>query len=101
MPSVSAYESPEDRAVVIKVNGNFAPIIHDEFQAVYSRTPPESRFIVDLSETEAFESASLSLLLELRNYAGGPQANIDIVNCPEQAKQLLELMNFDQLFNMP
>ena len=101
MSSVSAAQSIDDNAFVIKVHGRFEPAIGDAFQEVYADAPPKSRFVVDFADTEAFDSASLSLLLGLRNYAGGQNADVALVNCPEDGKQLLELMNFDQLFRIP
>ena len=69
MSSVSAAQSTDDNAFVIKVHGRFEPSIGDAFQQVYADVSPHSRFVVDFSETEAFDSASLSLLLSLRHYA--------------------------------
>jgi hypothetical protein len=40
------------------------------------------------------------MLLLLRDYAGGEQSNIQIVNCAPDVKKILLISNFEQLFDI-
>jgi HptB-dependent secretion and biofilm anti anti-sigma factor len=40
------------------------------------------------------------MLLLLRDYAGGDSANIDIMHCRNEIKNILEISNFQKLFKI-
>lgn len=85
--------------VCIQIQGQFDFSYHQDFRRSYeSLTEKPQRYVVDLKETTYLDSSALGMLLLLRDYAGGSDSAVEIVNCNEDVKKILMISNFDQLF---
>ena len=59
-----------------------------------------AQYIVDLSATEYLDSSALGMLLLLREHAGGESSNIRISKASPEVKKILDVANFEKLFNI-
>jgi anti-anti-sigma factor len=99
--SLQKIVSDEGNTVAIRIGGRFDFQLHREFRDAYrSESPAARKYVVDLKGTEYMDSSALGMLLLLREHAGGDRAEVDIVNCGPEIKQILTISNFHQLFNI-
>ena len=56
--------------------------------------------MIDMKGTSYLDSSALGMLLLLRDYAGGDDASISIVNANDDVKKILSISNFEQLFTI-
>lgn len=95
--------SDDGATVVISISGRFDFGIHREFRNAYEKAEaktPTPKYLVDLGGTEYMDSSALGMLLLLREHAGGDRAEVSIVNCRPVIKEILDIANFDKLFNI-
>jgi anti-anti-sigma factor len=92
--------STDGKAVTIQIKGRFDFKVHKEFRQVYEAQPPHQRYVVDLQDTEYLDSSALGMLLLLREHAGNDRADIHIVHCRPEIRQILTTANFHQLFSI-
>lgn len=85
---------------IINIQGRFDFSLQSEFRQSYELAAPSSNFVVDFAATDYIDSSALGMLLLLRDYAGGDSANIDIVHCRNEIKNILEISNFQKLFQI-
>ena len=87
--------------LVIAIDGRFDFSSHQEFREAYQdhESQPES-YVIDMQDATYLDSSALGMLLLLRDYAGGDQSNIQIVNCNQDVKKILTISNFEQLFEI-
>lgn len=99
--SITASPSADGQELTITIEGRFDFSSHQEFRRSYEEvdTKPSS-FVVDMQGTTYLDSSALGMLLLLRDYAGGDDAKISIVNCNDDVKKILSISNFDQLFSI-
>lgn len=83
---------------IIRIHGQFDFLLNADFRDAYRRFPPESHFILDMTDVEAIDSSALGMLLMLREYAGDEAARIVLRGLSEDVRRVLELSNFDRLF---
>lgn len=99
--AITSTVSPDGNQVTIYIQGRFDFSSHQEFRGAYERlTPAPSLYRVDLQGTSYLDSSALGMLLLLRDYAGGDQSNIQILNCTPDVKKILLISNFEQLFHI-
>ncbi|RMF16439.1 MAG: anti-sigma factor antagonist [Gammaproteobacteria bacterium] len=99
--SITSSRSDDNRTLTIRVQGRFDFSSHQEFRDAYETGGEDvAEFIIDMSETTYLDSSALGMLLLLRDYAGGDDANIRIVNCNNDVKKILTISNFEQLFSI-
>jgi anti-anti-sigma factor len=99
--AITSTVSPDGNQITIYIQGRFDFSSHQEFRNAYeklSQTP--SQYRVDLQGTSYLDSSALGMLLLLRDYAGGEQSKIQIVNCAPDVKKILLISNFEQLFDI-
>jgi len=93
--------STTNSEVTIKVDGRFDFSDHQAFREAYEEQSSDvSKYVVDMSTASYLDSSALGMLLLLRDYAGGDQANIEIVNCNDDVKKILTISSFEQLFTI-
>lgn len=90
----------EDNFVTITLEERFNFEIHRDFRDAYSKHPPASSFIVDMSRVEYLDSSALGMLLLLREFAGGDKSTISIVHCKPTVERIFKVANFDRLFTL-
>lgn len=98
--TINARVSPDGSELTIQVAGRFDFSAHQEFRKAYEIAAKPERFVIDMRDATYLDSSALGMLLLLRDYAGGDDANIRIVNCNEDIKGILTVSNFDQLFTI-
>lgn len=91
----------DDQALVISVAGRFDFSLHQEFRDAYENSDeqPEA-YKVDMREATYLDSSALGMLLLLRDFAGGDNAKVEIVNCNSDVRKILSISNFEQLFTI-
>jgi len=97
-----AINTTEDNGkLIIKIDGRFDFSIHQEFRNAYEgakSTPKE--YEVDMRTTSYLDSSALGMLLLLRDFAGGNNAKISIINTSPDVRKILTISNFEQLFTV-
>jgi len=97
MGQMSITNAPEE--LWIKVEGRFDFSNHQEFKLAYeSCMPPPKRYCIDLKEATYLDSSALGMLLLLRDYAGGENAEVKLLNPRPAVREILMTSCFDTLF---
>ncbi len=100
--SVTSEVSTDDNTITIKISGRFDFAEQNEFRDCYYDISPgeNTQFIIDMSGANYMDSSALGMLLMMREYLGGNTANISIINCSPDIKNILTVANFQSLFTM-
>ncbi len=99
--AITSTVSPDGNQVTIYIQGRFDFSSHQEFRSAYEKlSHAPTNYRVDLQGTSYLDSSALGMLLLLRDYAGGEQSSIQIVNCAPDVKKILLISNFEQLFDI-
>lgn len=70
----------------------------NSFLAAFTVYPPETYFIVDMSNIQFIESSGIGLLVMLRKYAGGDDSKITLSGCGQHVYDVLHTTYFFDLF---
>ena len=98
---VSTELMADDSQITIKIAGRFDFSSHQEFRKAYEDLDkPVTSYVIDMAAAEYLDSSALGMLLLMREHAGGDHANIRIVNCRPQIKNILKVANFAKLFKV-
>ena len=97
---MSVTTSTTNNQHTIKINGRFDFSVQSDFRKAYEEVPGNSSFIMDFSSTDYMDSSALGMLLLLRDYAGGDNAKVELVQCGTEIKNILEISNFQKLFSI-
>lgn len=99
--AITSTVSPDGNQVTIYIQGRFDFSAHQEFRNAYEKLPKiPSQYRVDLQGTNYLDSSALGMLLLLRDFAGGEQAHIQVLNASPDVKKILLISNFEQLFDI-
>ena len=97
--AISSTISEDGSELTIVIKGRFDFSAHQDFRGTYEKlTKKPSRYRVDLKDTAYLDSSALGMLLLLRDYAGGDNADIQILNASADVRRILTISNFEQLF---
>ncbi len=90
-----------DNTLTISVAGKFDFHALQQFRNSYTEveTKPES-YIVDFAQTSDVDSAALGMLLALRDFAGGDDAKVQLINCNQNITKALSLTKLTELFKV-
>ncbi len=99
---VKSKTSADGKTITIKISGRFDFAVQNEFRNCYYNTDPAAKikFIVDMSGANYMDSSALGMLLMMREYLGSNSADISIINCSPDIKNILTVANFQSLFDM-
>lgn len=99
--AIRTTASADGKEILIQVDGRFDFSCHQEFRHAYqgNGVRPE-RYVIDLQGAVYLDSSALGMLLLLRDYAGGDEARIRIVNCNDDVRRILTISNFQRLFSI-
>ncbi len=90
-----------DNILTIEVSGRFDFTGYQEFRDCYETLSEQpTRFVVDFLEATYLDSSALGMLLLLRDFGGGDDAAIELVNCNPDVRKILTISNFGQLFEI-
>ncbi|BFM06733.1 STAS domain-containing protein [Halioxenophilus aromaticivorans] len=99
--AVSAKIDVPDQSLVISIIGRFDFSSHNDFRSAYeSLDPLPGNIRIDMKQASFIDSSALGMLLILRDFAGGNDANIAITHCNDEVRSILEVANFDDLFTI-
>lgn len=99
--SITSSAADNGKTLTIKVQGRFDFSSLQLFRTAYEKvTPKPEKFIVDLKESDYLDSSALGMLLALRDYGGGDNADISIINCNSDVKKILVITKLDELFKV-
>lgn len=98
--AIDSKLSADKKLVNIAIRGRFDFSAVNDFRSAYESHPKNLLFSIDLRQTEHIDSSALGMLLNMRNYLGGDQARIEIVNCSPGIKKILEISRFDKKFTI-
>lgn len=94
------YES-KDHQLVIHIGGRFDFRALNDFRDSYENSGHVvNKYIIDLKQSDYLDSSALGMLLTLRDYAGGENSNIKIINTPSDIKRILYITKLDSLFEI-
>lgn len=84
----------------IKVNGRFEFSVHKEFrEAIKLAEKGVTQIDVNLENTDYLDSSALGMLLILCDKQAGKKP-VQILNAQKNIKTVLEIANFNNLFNL-
>ena len=99
--TIRSEVSESGDTIIISISGRFDFSAHQDFRDSYEGSEPDSlRYQVDMSETTYLDSSALGMLLLLRDFAGGDDGTVEILNCNPDVKKILTISNFEQLFSI-
>ena len=99
--SVVTEVSGDGKKLTISIKGRFDFGRHQEFRESYEKFSQKPEiYVVDLKDTTYLDSSALGMLLLLRDYAGGEDANVSVSNCSADVRKILAISNFDKLFDI-
>jgi anti-anti-sigma factor len=96
--SVTSERSEDGKQLTIRVRERFDFSAHQDFRSAYEDVPGDSRFVVDLQGANYLDSSALGMLLLLRDHAGGERADVQLINCSDAVRRILDISNFSKLF---
>ncbi len=96
---VHTRRSDDGETLTIAIEGRFDFSTHQAFRDAYEKDSDGVRhWVVDMSDASYLDSSALGMLLLLRDYAGGDNANVRMENCNDDVRRILTISNFEQLF---
>ncbi len=99
--TITSNLSPDGNELTIKVQGRFDFSSLQQFRNAYEKVSPKPKaFVIDLKESDYLDSSALGMLLALRDYAGGDEANIRIKDANADIKKILVITKLDELFKI-
>jgi anti-anti-sigma factor len=98
MADIVEFEVKDNKAT-IRVGERFDFNVHSDFRSAYEKLDMAkvSGFEVDLRATKYMDSSALGMLLVFREHVGG-RGKIELVNCRDEIRSILEVANFQKLF---
>lgn len=100
--SVTSEMSSDGKTKTIKINGRFDFSVQSEFRDSYHDLSGDDKVnvIVDMNGANYMDSSALGMLLMMREHLGGDSASIVISNCSSEIKNILNVANFQSLFQI-
>lgn len=90
-----------DRQLTIGVEGRFDFRVYDSFRNAYADVGDSiEKFVIDLAAAEYMDSSALGMLLLLREFAGGDDADIQLISPNAEIRNVLDIANFGKLFTI-
>ncbi len=99
--AISAKMDTHQQTLIINIIGRFDFNSHNDFRQSYENLPePPQRVLINMKQATFIDSSALGMLLILRDLAGGDSANIEIVDCNDEVREILNMANFNNLFSI-
>jgi anti-anti-sigma factor len=98
---ITSQASADGQNIQIKVDGRFDFSTYEQFRAAYKQAAGAgTRYVIDMRQTEYMDSSALGMLLLLRERSGGDNADIKIINCNPEIRQVFRIAQFERLFDI-
>lgn len=99
--AINSELSADGKELRISIDGRFDFSCHQDFRHAYQREDASpSQYLIDLKGAVYLDSSALGMLLLLRDYAGGDDSNVKILNPSEDVRKILHISNFQRLFTI-
>jgi len=99
--SITSSLSNDGNVLTIKVTVRFDFSSLQQFRNSYEKIIPKPlSYVIDLKESEYLDSSALGMLLALRDYAGGDNADLSVINCNPDVEKILVITKLDELFKV-
>lgn len=98
--SLIKHVSSDSRTVTIKIDGMFDLSLQGDFRKAYEDCDRSVRYIIDLRDTDYMDSSAFGMLLVFKDFVGGDDADISIINTSEDLKKSFFMLQFDRMFNV-
>ena len=97
--TIAVQQSDDQKQLRLKIIGRLELADHRDFREAYLETDPsEVSYIVDLADTASIDSATLGMLLAMREELGGEKVVITLTNCSPEILKILSVTNIARLF---
>jgi anti-anti-sigma regulatory factor len=91
----------DKKELTLSLIGKFDYTCHQDFLSAFEALEPiPEKFVIDTLEITAIDSSALGMLLLLRNFAGGDNSDIRIINAKVDILKLMRTCKFDELFEI-
>ncbi|MBB3101837.1 STAS domain-containing protein [Azomonas macrocytogenes] len=99
--TIVSHPSADGDELIIAIPGRFDFNKHQDFRDCYrcAGIHPK-RYVIDFANTTYLDSSALGMLLLLRDFAGGDEADIRLINCGSTVREILSIASFEQLFEI-
>ena len=98
--SITTSSQNDGKTLKISVSGTLGNDIHKEFREAYENNTSSS-YVVDLGNAQNIDSSGLGMLLLLRDFAGGEDSDITLMNCSSTILEIFNVTCFFRLFTIP
>ena len=99
--TISSEVSQTGEELTITISGRFDFSLHQQFRDSYAELEKKPlKYRIDMRDANYLDSSALGMLLILRDYAGGDNAEVEILNCNGDVRKILTISNFEQLFTI-
>jgi anti-anti-sigma factor len=99
--AVDAKLDSANKSLEIKISGRFDFSVHQDFRKATDQTSSRvNNIVVDMGGVDYMDSSALGMLLVLRDKVGDSASAVKIINSKPDVKKILEIANFDKLFNL-
>ena len=95
--------SKENNVAIVRLSGRFDFNTHREFRNAVDPLANETAIagvVIDFSDVEYLDSSALGMLLMVREKMGGAKKGVTLGGVHGNVKQVLEIANFRQLFQI-
>jgi len=98
---MAIQSSVADSTLTIEISERFDFSAYQNFRDCYENlVEMPARFVVDFLDATYLDSSALGMLLLLRDFGGGDDASIELINCNPDVRKILTISNFGQLFEI-
>lgn len=89
----------ENKELLIKLHDRFDFTCLKNFRMAYETImSPVNKYVIDFNESDYIDSSGLGMLLALKDYAGGEEAEIILINCNYQIRKIFCVTKLEDLF---
>jgi anti-anti-sigma factor len=100
MAGIHISKSENNGTVTISIRDRFDFNAHKEFRASYREHPGISKYVINMQDVDYMDSSALGMMLLLREHAQKNSGKVIIANCNTNIRKILEIANFERLFEI-
>lgn len=101
MSNLEQLISADQKIMTIRIKGKFNFEMQKEFRKCYENLKDfPNEFIIDFKEVGYIDSSGLGMLMVFHQHVHGPNVKIKIIQIKNEVKELLNLANLSQLFEL-
>ncbi|MBX2858341.1 MAG: STAS domain-containing protein [Cellvibrionaceae bacterium] len=98
--SISTNSNEKGLSIVLAERFDFGEV--DRFRRCYEsvKVPKGKSVKIDFKNTRYIDSSALGMLINAKDYLGGSEVKIKLVNANEQIKKIFSISRFDMKFDI-